>query len=558
MARMKPESAEFLGHSLSTPDALSGSHLLPWLETLRLMGESLGPQRPFQASLKGLLSMLAKRHHFLRAHLVLFEPETGQLRLSLADTPPSHEHAEYSPGEGVTGQVFATGRPVIVEHMRGHPLFMSRLFERTEADMDTLSFLSVPVLAPLGMSDSPLTAREVVGTLNADTTYISYEDLALRSLFLQVVASLIANEAAYLQEEMARQRRLPPPAAESSFSGLSDSGAERSTTSGQSGSAPFIAQSKVMRHILEQAAHVAQGRTPVLLCGEPGVGKERLASRIHSTSPRRDVPMVVCYCAAIAPERQEAEFCGFQKGAFWGAVQTQKGLFEQAHLGTIFLEAVEALTMEAQAALLRLLEERSVVRLSSNPAGATPVTADVRVIAASSAPLEALVEKGQFSAALLARLSVCTLHIPPLRERREDVIPLAEHALRRHAESSQAPIKRISYPALELLTRYYWPGNISELKSCLLRAAQYCEDQVIRAGDLPPSLQSAESTATEAGLPLGDAVARFEKEMLVDALIKAGGNMLKAARDLKSSYRIVNYKVKKYGIDPHQFTFRKG
>lgn len=543
----------------SLPDMVqtwSSPDLLPWLETLRLMGESLGPQRAFQSSLKGLLGMLAKRHHFLRAHLVLFEPETGQLRLSLADTPPSHEHAEYSPGEGVTGQVFATGRPVIVEHMHGHPLFMSRLFERTEQDMDTLSFLSVPVLAPLGMGDSPLTAREVVGTLNADTTFTSPQDLELRSLFLQVVASLIANEAAYLQEEMARQRRLPLPSA--SDASLLDHGDEAKAKAGQSSTAPFIAQSKVMRHILEQTAHVAQGRAPVLLRGEPGVGKERLASRIHTSSPRRDVPMVVCYCAAIAPERQEAEFCGFQKGAFLGAVQTQKGLFEQAHLGTIFLEAVEALTKEAQAALLRLLEERSVVRLSANPAGSPAVSADVRVIAASSASLEALVEKGEFSGKLLARLSVCTLHIPPLRERREDVIPLAEHTLRRHAESSQAPIKRISYPALELLTRYYWPGNISELKSCMLRAAQYCEDQVIRAGDLPPSLQSAESTATEAGLPLGDAVARFEKEMLVDALIKAGGNMLKAARDLKSSYRIVNYKVKKYGIDPHQFTFRKG
>ena len=125
-------------------------------------------------------------------------------------------------------------------------------------------------------------------------------------------------------------------------------------------------------------------------------------------------------------------------------------------------------------------------------------------------------------------------------------MPLVEHLLQRSADYRSEKIKRISYPALELLTRYFWPGNISELESCLQRAAAYCEDHVIRAGDLPPSLQTAESTATEAGLSLGDAVTRFEKELLVDALIKAGGNMLKAARDLKSSYRIVNYKVKKF------------
>lgn len=188
-----------------------------------------------------------------------------------------------------------------------------------------------------------------------------------------------------------------------------------------------------------------------------------------------------------------------------------------------------------------------------------PVNVDVRVIASSAADLEDLVEKGRFLPELLARLEVSSLRISPLRERREDIIPLAEHVLRRYAAERQGEgIKRISYPALELLTRYYWPGNVSELKNCLLRAAQYSGDQVIRAGDLPPSLQTAESTATEAGLSLGDAVARFEKELLVDALIKAGGNMLKAARDLKSSYRIVNYKVKKYGIDPHRFAFRNG
>lgn len=532
--------------------------LLPWLETLRLMGASLGPQRPFQAALKDLLHMLAHRHDFLRAHLVLFEPETGLLRLSLADTPPRSDHADYAPGEGVTGRVFATGQPVIVEHMRGHPLFLSRLFERTDEDLDTLSFLCVPVLAPPPSGGAALSAREVIGTLSADTRFLSREDLKLRCLFLEVAAALIANEAAYLQEELARQRRLPTGATpeylpEDLPAGQEAGEAERERNS------TFIAQSKVMRHILEQAARVAQGRAPVLLRGEPGVGKERLAARIHASSPRRDMPLVTCHCAAVAPDRLEAELRGFQKGAFPGAVQTQKGLFEQAHMGTLFLDAVDALTPEAQAALLRLLEERRISRLAGVPAtgpAATPIMADVRIIAATGAPLEAMVEKGTFSRELFARLGVCALHIPPLRERREDIIPLAEHMLRRDAERQQTLIKRISYPALELLTRYYWPGNVSELKSCLLRAAQYCEDHVIRAGDLPPSLQSAESTATGAGLPLGEAVARFEKEMLVDALIKAGGNMLKAARDLKSSYRIVNYKVKKYGIDPHQFTFR--
>ena len=233
-------------------------------------------------------------------------------------------------------------------------------------------------------------------------------------------------------------------------------------------------------------------------------------------------------------------------------MQTQKGLFEQANTGTVFLDAVDALTPAAQEALLRLIKEHRVLRQG----GTDPVPVDVRLITATSASLEQLVEQGRFSRELYERLNACALHVPPLRERREDIVPLVEHLLKRLAGSSEEQIKRISFPALELMTRYFWPGNISELNSSLQRAAQYCEDQVIRAGDLPPSLQTAESSATEAGLSLGDAVTRFEKELLVDALIKAGGNMLKAARYLKSSYRIVNYKVKKYGIDPHQFVYK--
>ena len=519
-----------LSHNASNQD------VSPWLETLRLMASEMGPKRPFQTSLTSLLQKLSERHGFLRPHLVLFDPETGMLRLSLADTQPRADHENYTPGKGVTGQVFATGRSVIVEKIKGDPLFLSLLFERSEEEMETLSFISVPVLAPLG--DGPLSAREVIGTLNADTKFLSRDDLEMRRVFLEVAAALIANEAAYMQEELSRQRRLPQ---------MGEQSEKAADTSGDA----FIAQSKVMRNILEQAAHLAQGRSPILLCGEPGTGKEKLAMRIHATSPRSDIPLVVCHCAALPPERLLTELCGYQKGAFLGAMQTQKGLFEQANTGTIFLDAIDVLPPSVQESLLMLLKEHTVLRQG----GSSPVPVDVRIIAASSVPLEELARQGKFSEELCERLSVCALHIPPLRERREDIVPLAEYLLLRHANFSTEKIKRISYPALELLTRYFWPGNILELASSLQRAAQYCEGGVIRSCDLPPSLQTAESSATGAGLSLGDAVTRFEKELLVDALIKAGGNMLKAARDLKSSYRIVNYKIKKYGIDPHQFVY---
>lgn len=505
-----------------------------WLETLGAIASALGPGRSFQANLSLILNLLKERHSFIRPHLVLFEPETGLLKLSLADPAHVAHDASYKPGVGVTGRVFATGQPVIVEKMKGHPLFSSLLFDRSDEELERLAFISVPILSSL--SANPYDSRDVIGTLNADTPGGDRKELDWRKSFLEVVASMIAGEAAHLQDELSEGEAMPVRYDEN-----------------EKEDAPFIAQSKVMRHILEQIAHLAQGRFPVLLRGEPGTGKERLARRLHASSQRRAVPMVVCYLGGLSPEKMEADLFGYQKGAFPGAARTYKGLFEQANKGSLFLDGVEHLTPRAQQALLELISERRVRRLGADAA----VVSDARVIASSGVQLEALVRSGAFSEELFARLNVCSLNIPPLRERREDIIPSAEAFLRVIGEKTRKPVKRISYPAMDLLTRYLWPGNLTELRSCLERVAESLDDQVIRAGDLPPSVQTAESTETESSLSLGDAVTRFEKEMLVDALVKAGGNMLKAAKDLKTSYRIVNYKVKKYGIDPHRFAVRR-
>ena len=510
-----------------------------YLETLRIMASYLGPQRSFRSNLEFFLQLLAKRHDFMRAHLVLFEPETGLLRLRHAYSSQEVNEVTYSPGVGVTGQVFATGKSIIVEKLKDDKHFLSLLFNRTDEEMEKLAFISVPVLSPV--EANPMTARDILGTLNVDTMGGDRDDLEWRCLFLEVVASLIANGSAYLQEEISRLWRV-----------------DSAVTLMQEDTGNYFLFSKIMRHLADQASHLAQGRSPLLLVGENGVGKEFLARRIYKASSRKDMPFVSCYLATIAEEKMFAELVGYQKGAFAGAVQTQKGLIEQAQYGTIFLDCVEYLTKEAQEALLHLLQEHEISRL-----GGKPFSCDVRVVASTCVSLEQLVQEGKFLKELYIRLNLYSLYIPPLRERREDIIPLAEYFLSQIAEqespSGQAEkaVKRISYPALQLLTHYYWPGNIPELQKCMELAAQNCSDQVIRAGDLPPSLQTAESTDTENELSLGDAVARFEKEMIVDALVKASGNVLKAAKILKSSYRIVNYKVKKYNIDPRHFTVRK-
>ena len=512
-----------------------------YLETLKMMAAYLGPQRSFRSNLEFFLQILFKRHGLLRAHLVLFEPETGLLRLRFADSSQKVNEATYSPGVGVTGQVFATGKSVIIEKMQDNSLFMNLLFSRTDEEMENLAFISVPILAPIGSNS--MNARDVIGTLNVDSTAQDKETLTQQCLFLEVVASYIANGVAHVQDEMSRLWRFD--AASNVITNEAD--------------ALFFSFSKLMRHVTDQAHHLAQGRSPLFLIGESGVGKELLAKRIHNASSRKEMPFVVCHCKTLSEEKMQAELVGYQKGAFYGAVQTQKGFFEQAQYGTIFLNDVDSLNKESQLALLHLLQEHEIVRIGVTSA----ISCDVRVVVASTASLENLVEEGRFSKELFGRLNLYTLQIPPLRERREDIIPLAEQILLQIAKGEEKEsiqkniVKRISYPALQLLTHYYWPGNVLELQKCMEQAAQNCTDQVIRAEDLPPSLQTAESTATENELSLGDAIERFEKEMIVDALVKSSGNILKAASILKSSYRIVNYKVKKYDINPRQFIVRK-
>ncbi len=513
--------------------------LQPYLGTLQRIVSEMGPQRPFQSTLKSLLRTLAENHDFQRPHLVIFDPETRTLRLSLTHAPAKQSEVEYEPGVGVTGQVFSSGQPVIVPRMKDHPAFLNRAFGRTEEELQSLAFICVPVLGPGDEDD----VREVIGTLSVDTPMADMTKLTGQSRFLAVVAGMIANQAAYLQEEMARQKHLM----------------SQGLIAGDNVETGFIppnivAASKSMRLVLNQTAQVGPSRATALLRGESGTGKELLAEAIHQASPRREQPLIKLNCAALPSELVESELFGYQKGAFTGAVQDKKGLFELASKGTLFLDEVGELSPTAQAKVLRAIQEQEIQRLGSEKT----ITVDVRLICATHQPLEELVEKGLFREDLYYRINVFPVFIPPLRERREDILPLAEHFLTLYAEEYTRDIKRISTPAIDLLTQYHWPGNIRELKNCIERAVLVCDEHVIRTYHLPPSLQTAESTATDSSLSFCEAVAKFEQELLVDALKKARGNMLQAARDLRVSYRIVNYKVKKYGLDAKKFAVIKG
>ena len=520
--------------------ALSSSPVTVYLETLRLIASSMGPQRGFQVSLQFLLALLAERHGFLRPHLVIFDPETRTLRLCVADGAPRAGQVVYEPGMGVTGQVFVSGKPVIVECLKNHPVFLSKFFERTDEELASLAFLSVPVLAPLAAWEAGEgQARRVIGVLSVDTPRASREQLEMYKSFLEVVASMIATQAAYLQDDMARQQRLSERGGNGTelLGGLEDG---------------VICESAAMHEVLKEASYAANARSPVLISGEPGTGKARLAALIHAAGPRHDMPLVRFYSVTEDTERPsdellERELFGYRKGAFPGAMQTRKGLFELAHCSTLFLDNVDRLSLSLQAKLLHVLQEKSVTRVG----GGQPVPVDVRLVCSTRQNLSQLVEQGRFLADLFNRLSAISIQLPPLRERREDIIPLAEHFLKILGESCGRNMERIASPAKELLEHYSWPGNIRELAQYIESAIRAGDGPVLRAVHLPMELQK---TCHGKTLPFNDAVAQFEQELLIDALQRAKGNMLQAARDLQVTYRIVNYKVKKYGIDPHLYS----
>lgn len=523
------------------------------LETLRRIADGMGPQQGFQASLKGFLALLAERHGFLRPHLVIFDPETRTLRLCVAGSTPRNEQTVYEPGMGVTGQVFVSGKPVIVERMEGHPVFLNKFFARTPEELTALAFLCVPVLAPqTGADTKEAGAREVIGVLSVDTPVAPLELLEHQRAFLEVVASMIAAQAAYLRDDMERQRRLAN---------------RRRANSPEVADLPgggLIAESRPMREALEQASYAGQGRLPVLLTGEPGTGKTRLAAFIHAVSARHELPLLHFDAAQFdfnsehpnqnaghetsRPE-DEAErlLFGYRKGAFFGAVQTHKGLFELAHCSTLFLAHVDRLPLFLQAKLLRVLQEQAVVRVG----GGLPVSVDVRLICSSTQELGRLVAAGLFLEELQERVSGFSIRLLPLRERPEDILPLAELFLSNATETAGRPAKRLAAPARETLLHHNWPGNLHELARSMERAVHVCEESTVHTGHLPSLLRDAEKKR-HPSLPFNDAVARFEQELLIDALQRTRGNMLQAARDLQVGYRILNYKVKKYEIDLHE------
>jgi Nif-specific regulatory protein len=304
-----------------------------------------------------------------------------------------------------------------------------------------------------------------------------------------------------------------------------------------------------MRQIYEQVAQVAASNTTVLIRGESGTGKELIAHAIHYNSLRAKKPLVKVSCAALPDSLIESELFGYEKGAFTGAEARKKGRFELAEGGTLFLDEIGDVNPGTQVKLLRVLQEREFERVG----GTETLKANVRLVAATNKDLEKAMASGAFREDLYYRLNVFTLFVPPLRERKPDLLTLADHFLEKFAREHGRPIKRISTPAIDMLASYHWPGNVRELENTIERAVLMCDGEVIHGHHLPPSLQTAEASGTVTRVSLKDAIVAYEKDLIQDALKTTRGNRAKAARLLDTTERIINYKVRSYDIDSKRF-----
>jgi Nif-specific regulatory protein len=311
----------------------------------------------------------------------------------------------------------------------------------------------------------------------------------------------------------------------------------------------LIGHSHAMQRVYEAVAQAAPSSTTVLIRGESGTGKELVAHALHYNSPRAEKPFIKVSCGALPENLIESELFGYEPGAFTDARHQKKGRFELAHGGTLFLDEVGELSPATQVKLLRVLQEREFERLG----GIQPVKVDVRLIAATHRDLEAAVKAGTFREDLYYRLHVFELFMPPLRERQADILLLADHFVEKISAAQGKDVRRISTSAIDMLVAYHWPGNVRELENAIERAILVSEGGVIHAHHLPPSLQTAEFSGTLPAAGLGEAVAAFERDLLQDTLKSARGNRARAARLLRTTERILNYKIKKYDLEPERF-----
>ena len=450
--------------------------------------------------------------------------------------------------ERAVGQIVVTRMPLVVPDVARDPLFASLAPEFRPPPGDVVSFIGVPI--KLG--------DDAVGTLTIDRKQVTSRPVPYDAdvRFLTMVANLLGQ--ALRLHKMVAQDRERLLAEQARLAKNQDSAAQAPTIKG------IIGKSTALQDVLEKVRRVAKSNSTIMLRGETGTGKEMIANAVHHLSPRQKGPFVKLNCAALPESVLESELFGHEKGAFTGALNQRKGRFELAHGGTLFLDEIGEISASFQAKLLRVLQEGEFERVG----GTRTIKVDVRLVCATNRDLEAEVSKGAFRADLYFRLAVVPIFLPPLRDRREDIGPLANEFLARFNDEHGTQLS-LNPAALAMLESCYFPGNVRELENCIRHTATLARSKHLGDGDFPCQKEGCLSAmlwkgvmaeppktqpvAVHVSAPLPDAGGAPEKLKLIAAMERAGWVQAKAARMLGVTPRQIGYALKKHDIALKRF-----
>lgn len=435
----------------------------------------------------------------------------------------------YKVGEGVIGRVVKSGEPLVIPKILKDSTYLNKTKSKLlTSDRRHISFVCVPVKIE----------NDITGTLSVDLIYNEKEQFDETVRLLSIIGSMIAQYVRVRQDRLEELERLKEENIK-----LHIELKERFFPKN------MVGNSGKMVEVYKLVERVAPTNATVLIRGESGVGKELIADAIHYNSSRAEGPFIKVNCSALPESLIESELFGHERGAFTGADKERKGRFELATGGTIFLDEIGDLPASTQVKLLRVIQEKEFERLGSSKT----IQSDVRIIAATNRDLEKHIEKETFREDLFYRLNVFPVYIPPLRERINDIPTMVNHFIQKTNKENGTKIKRISSSAIDMLMVYHWPGNVRELENCIERSSIMSTDDVIRANNLPPTLQTATSSGTEIKGTLDTMMERVEKQLIIETLLQTAGNLTKAASQLGITERIMGLRIKTYEIDPKRF-----
>jgi Nif-specific regulatory protein len=510
---MTPQTALPRGERGGTERERSASETPEQLTALAYIGQELAAAPTLSDGFQRAMRLLDQRLGGRRAALFLVDPKERALSvISAYGMPKEHTRARF--GVGVVGRVAEGGRPIVVPNVRHEPMALLELADPAAWRETRFSLVAVPLV--LG--------SECAGVLSVYFDGGS-SDFVARLSVLNVVASLVAQG---IRPARATARAEP----------------SRPSQSGVFEYANMIGSSPIMRQVYEQIGQVARTTATVLILGESGTGKELVAQAIHANSERVRQPFIKINGAAFPEQLFESELFGHERGAFTGALARKKGRFELAERGTLFLDEIGELPLSTQVKLLRVLQSREFERVG----GTETLKSDVRLIAATNKSMQEAVASGVFREDLFYRLNVFTITLPPLRDRQEDISPLAEYFLQKYANLHRKPGRSISSAALDSLLRHPWPGNVRELENAIERAVVVCGQPVVEEAHLPEAIRTTGEERPVRKLTLSEAVERLEQELIEAALRESSGNLARASRVLGTTERILRYKVQKYKL----------